>query len=232
MTPPAIVRAAVRAGLDLIGITDHNSAANVEAVLAAARGTPLKVLPGMEVQTKEEVHLVCLFAQAGAALAWQETVYRRLPPQENEEAFFGCQLLLDARGRERGREKRLLLTSTDLTVAEVVEEVLARGGLAIPAHVDRPAYSLISALGFVPPGLRVEALEVSQPQNAEKVAGALAPGCRLSLVTASDAHFLNDVGRCATAFYLRGAALTELRQALRGAGGRKVVIEPRIESIR
>lgn len=228
MTPPAIVRAAVRAGLDLIGITDHNSAANVEAVLAAARGTPLKVLPGMEVQTKEEVHLVCLFAQAGAALAWQETVYRRLPPRENEEAFFGCQLLLDARGRERGREKRLLLTSTDLTVAEVVEEVLARGGLVIPAHVDRPAYSLIGALGFVPPGLRVEALEVSQPQNAEQVAGALAPGCRLSLVTASDAHSLSDIGRCATGFYLRGAALTELRQALRGAGGRKVVIEQRM----
>jgi len=227
MTPPAIVRAALRAGLDLIGVTDHNSAANAAAVLAAARGTPLKVLPGMEVQTKEEVHLVCLFARAGAALAWQEAVYRRLPPKDNEEAFFGAQLLLDARGRERRREKRLLLTSAALTVTEAVAEVLARGGLVIPAHVDRPAYSLIGMLGFLPPDLPVTALEVSRPENARQVAGDLAPQSRrLALVAASDAHTLADIGRCVTAFYLRSAALSEISRALRGAGGRKVVIEP------
>lgn len=224
MRPPSIVAQALRAGLDLIAVTDHNSAGNIEAVMEAARGTALKVLPGLEVQTREEVHLVCLFENTEAALAWQEIVYEHLPPGENIESFFGNQLLLDARGRERGREKRLLLQSTDLTVEEVVEQVISLGGVVIPAHVDRQAYSLLGVLGFVPPGLRVTVLEISRAEIKEKIKGSLGSPARFTFITSSDAHYLGDIGRSATCFYIQEATLSEIRLALAGEGGRKVVM--------
>lgn len=224
MTPPSIVAQALQARLDLIAVTDHNSAGNVEAVREAARGTTLKVLPGLEVQTREEVHLVCLFENTEAALAWQEIVYQHLPPGENIESFFGTQLLLDARGRERGREKRLLLQSTDLTAEEVVEQVTSLGGVVIPAHVDRQAYSLLGVLGFIPPRLPVTALEISRAENKEKIKGSLGLPTRFTLITSSDAHYLEDIGRSATCFYIKEATLSEIRLALAGERGRKVVM--------
>ncbi|MGI9950979.1 PHP domain-containing protein [Moorellaceae bacterium AZ2] len=224
MTPPSIVARALEAGLDIIAITDHNTAGNVEAVMEAARGTPLKVLPGMEVQTREEVHLLCLFPDTGTALAWQEEVYRHLPSVENPEALFGVQLLLDARGRERGREKRLLLQNADLNVRQVAEKVFSLGGVMIPAHVDRPAYSLLGTLGMVPPGLPVAALEVSRAANKEKVSQSLALANKYSWITSSDAHYLNAIGRSATRFYIRDATLAEIVLALQGQAGRRVVM--------
>lgn len=227
MLPPSIVVQALRAGLDLIAITDHNSAGNIEAVMEAAQGTTLKVLPGLEVQTREEVHLICLFENTEAALAWQEIVYQHLPPGENIESFFGNQLLLDARGKEKGREKRLLLQSTDLAVEEVVEQVISLGGVVIPAHVDRQAYSLLGVLGFIPPSLPVTALEISLAENKDKIKGSLGSPGRFTFITSSDAHYLNDVGRSATCFYIKEATLSEIRLALADKGGRKVVMVQR-----
>ncbi|HBT47219.1 MAG TPA: histidinol-phosphatase [Peptococcaceae bacterium] len=224
MSPPSIVGRALEAGLDIIAITDHNTAGNAEAVIEAARGTSLKVLPGMEVQTREEVHLLCLFPEVRATLAWQEEVYRHLPPRDNPEALFGAQRLLDARGREKGREKRFLLNSADLGVRQVTERVPALGGLVIPAHVDRRAYSLLGTLGIVPPDLPVAALEVSRKSNMEKVRRSLPPGLEYSWITSSDAHNLKDIGRSVTCFYLREATLGEILLALKGQEGRKVVM--------
>jgi PHP family Zn ribbon phosphoesterase len=214
MTPPRIVAAALAAGLQVIAVTDHNSAANVAAVREAARGSGLVVLAGMEVQTREDVHLVCLFDTPQEALAWQEEVYHYLPGGENRENYFGPQLILDAAGRERGREKRLLLASTGLGVEEVAGEVAERGGLCLPAHVDRPSYSLLATLGFIPPGLQVAALELGllDPASARRKFPALTGW---PLVAASDAHYLKDIGRRVTAYELEAVNITALSRALR-----------------
>lgn len=214
MTPPAIVAAALQAGLQIIAVTDHNSAGNVAAVQEAARGTGLEVLAGMEVQTREDVHLVCLFATAAAALAWQEEVYRHLPAEENREDYFGPQILMDATGWETGREKRLLLGSASLSVEEVVREVNNRGGLCIPAHVDRPSYSLVANLGVIPPGLPVPALELGlfSPEVARKRFPTLAGW---PLVAASDAHYPGDIGRRVTEYDLEAVSIAALTRALR-----------------
>ncbi|NLW07323.1 MAG: PHP domain-containing protein [Clostridia bacterium] len=213
MTPPNIVAAALAEGLQLIAVTDHNSAGNVAAVMAAAAGSGLTIIPGMEVQSREDVHLVCLFAELEAVLDWQEEVYRRLPDARNREEYFGPQLLLDERGREKGREQRLLLAGIDLSCEEVARAVAARGGLCLPAHVDRPSFSLLANLGFVPPEMEVIALELGLYEPA--VARAKLPQLAdWPLVAASDAHYLGDIGNKVTIYDLEAPDLASLKKAL------------------
>jgi hypothetical protein len=161
MLPEFILERAAGLGLNIIAVTDHNSAENCEAMIRVAEGTGITVLPGMEVQTREEVHLLCLFDQLDQALAWQGVVYANLPPVKNKPEVFGAQVVLDAAGEPIGFNDRLLATSAFLSVDETVRQVGALGGLCIPSHVDRPVYSIIANLGFIPPNLGVRAVEIS-----------------------------------------------------------------------
>ena len=161
MIPPLIVRRALELGLELIAITDHNSTANARAVIEAARGTGLTVLPGMEVQTREEVHMLCLFDTSAQADAWSGTVSAALPDARNREAFFGAQYVVDASGAYLYTEERLLATSTSMSVEQVAAGVEALDGLCLPAHVDRPSFSILNNLGFIPPSLPIAGIELS-----------------------------------------------------------------------
>jgi PHP family Zn ribbon phosphoesterase len=162
MIPPLIVRRAQELGLGMIAIVDHNCAANAQAVIEAAKGTGIAVLPGMEVQTREEVHLLCLFDTLEQAEAWQETVWSALPDQRNREAYFGAQYVVDATGDHLYTEDRLLSASASLSVEQVVAGANALGGICLPAHVDRPSFSILSNLGFIPPGLPIAGIELSR----------------------------------------------------------------------
>jgi PHP family Zn ribbon phosphoesterase len=219
MIPPLIVRRALELGLNLIAVTDHNSAANCAAVMQAAQGTGLAVLPGMEVQTAEEVHVVCLFDTVEQALTWQGTVFDHLPDQANPEDVLGAQYVVDAEGEYIRTETRLLSTSSDLSLEEVLRRVKALGGLPIPAHVDRPTFSLLANLGFVPAGLDAPALEIfrlTDPAVAKARWPDLAP---YPLIRSGDAHRLSEI---TPALRLRMAtpAIAELALALAGQDGR------------
>lgn len=222
MLPRGIVAAALRRELSLLGITDHNSAENVAAVMAAARGTELRVLPGMEVTTREEVHVLTLFADVAAALRWQEIVYRHLPRLPNNERAFGIQLVVDEADEIVRVNERLLLTAVDLDLSWVVAEATRLGGLAIPAHVDRPAFGLIRQLGFVPPDLDVPALEVSGRANPERPAAIHPSLVGRRLVQSSDAHYLGQIGTARTMLWLEEATFAELRLACLGVRGRRI----------
>jgi len=161
MIPPRIVRRALELGLGMIGITDHNCAANAGAVIEAAQGTGLTVLPGMEVQSREEVHMLCVFDTLGQVEAWQRTIDAALPGLPNRESFFGTQYVVDATGAYRYAEKRLLATSTSLSVEQVAAGVDALGGLCVPAHIDRSSFSILSNLGFIPQGLPISGVEIT-----------------------------------------------------------------------
>ncbi len=193
MIPPLVVDRALDAGLGLIAVTDHNAAANCAAVIQAAEGTGLAVLPGMEVQTAEDVHVLCLFDDVEQALTWQGTVFDHLPDRSNADEVFGPQFVVDASGEYIRNETRLLLTSTDLGLDEIIRRVEALGGLAIPAHIDRPSFSLLANLGFVPPGLPVPALEIFRRTDP---AALLAEHPELGawpLIRGSDAHQLSEL---------------------------------------
>lgn len=230
MIPPLIVRAALDKGLDLIAITDHNASANVAAVQQAAQGTGLTVLPGMEVQTREEVHVLCVFDTPAQIEAWQQIVDAQLPALDNDIEHFGEQFVVDAEGDFIRRETRLLIVSTSLSLEETVGRVNSIGGLAIPAHVDRKAFGLIEHLGFVPPDLPIAAIEVSRhlsPLDAVKKFPQLRG---YPLVQGGDAHRLDEL-LGANVFELVAPTVDELRLALAGREGRRLtqrVDKPRV----
>ncbi|MFP4016835.1 MAG: PHP domain-containing protein [Halanaerobiales bacterium] len=194
MTPGNIIKKAIEVGLNVIAITDHNSAGNVEVSLELARDTDLVVIPGMEVASVEEIHLLCLFNTLEQVLAWQERVYQSLPERENDEDFFGYQLLTDNNDEYIAKEKRLLAAATDMSVNDIVVEVKNLGGVVIPSHIDRKYNSIISNLGFVPPELDFQVLEVSRNGDISKLYEQYSFLKSYSLIHNSDSHYLESIG--------------------------------------
>ncbi len=224
MTPPKIVHAARAKGLAMIAVTDHNSAANVAAVTEAAADSGIAIIPGLEVQTREEVHLICLFGPITNALSMQDFIQQSMPTLKNNIKAFGNQFVLDSQGRHVREEERLLLTSANLSVEEVAEEVTRLGGICIPAHVDRPAYSLLASLGFIPPDLAVAAVEISRHTSAEEARFLLPALKNITIIGSSDAHVLPDIGLQHTYINIMGPpSFSELKLALENRCGRKVV---------
>ncbi len=219
MIPPLIVPAVIEKGINLLAVTDHNASANVIAVQQAARDSGLNVLPGMELQTREEVHLLCLFDTLAQLEAWQAVVDAHLPALENDIEHFGEQFVVDAEGDFIRRELQLLLTSTDLSLEEAIGAVNAIEGLAIPAHIDRKANGLLALLGFVPTHVTVDALELSRHISID-VAPLRYPQIRgYPLVQDGDAHRLNEfLG--VNEFVIESPTITELKMALRHENGR------------
>lgn len=217
MVPPLIVQRALELRLDWIAVTDHNSVGNACAVLAAAEGTGLTVTPGLEVESREEVHLVCLFDTIAQAEAWAALVTAHLPLRRNDERFFGVQLVVDRQGDYVRTEERLLSTSTDLSVEAIVRGVAELGGLAIPAHVDRPANSLLVNLGFIPPDLDICGLEISRWTSSAGFRQAHPELAGYGLVCSGDAHRLSEMIR-RTVVVTRQSTVAELRRALRAEG--------------
>ncbi len=230
MIPPLIIRRAQELGLGILAVTDHNTAENVAAVQRAAEGTEITVLAGMEVQSREDAHILCLFDTVGQALAWQEVVYAHLPDLKNNEEVFGAQFVVDETGDFVRMNERLLLTAVALSVSEVVAGVRDLGGLAIAAHVDRQAFSLLTSLGFVPPDLPLAAVEVSRHTTPDELLARHRSLRGMPIIMSGDAHRLSEM--CAnTLVTLRAlpapSSVQELDLALRGEGGRAVEWVPR-----
>jgi len=146
MIPPLIVRKALKCDLDLIAITDHNASENAGAVMRAAQGTSLTVLPGMELQTREEVHCLCLFDTVEQLWELQKLVDKALPDIPNNIVFFGEQFIVDHTGAFIKQKDTLLLNSTQLSFEEAYQAVTNLDGLFIPAHVTRQVFGLIPHL--------------------------------------------------------------------------------------
>lgn len=223
MIPPLIVSEALEKGIQLIAITDHNASANIAAVMDAAQGTELVVLPGMELQTKEEVHLLCLFDTLEQTAAWQATVDALLPNLPNNIEYFGEQFVVDATGEFIRREERLLLNSANISLEEAAAQVTALGGLAVPAHVDRQANGLIAILGLIPPGF--EALELSRHITPEAALQKYPQVKNYPLLQSGDVHLL-DGFLGSTHLYIEKPSIPELRLALAEKEGRAAWIAP------
>jgi hypothetical protein len=142
--PRRIVERALESGLDIIALTDHNTAENAAAAVRAAEGTRLTVLPGMEIASAEEVHVLGLFESMDDILPVQKEVFRSLPDVPAGARFVEDQVIVDAEDGVTGFSPRFLLAATRLDVREVVDLIHRCGGLAIAAHVDRPSFSVIS----------------------------------------------------------------------------------------
>lgn len=215
MTPTAIVLAAVHKGLAMIAICDHNSAGNASASQEAGRGA-LAVLAGVEITTSEEVHVLGLFADAAAACAASRRVLDTLPEARGGSRNLDRQSLLDAAGRTVGTEPKLLAAASAFGLSETVGLIKSHDGLAVAAHVNRPAFSVLSQLGMFPLDVEFDAVEVSAGRLEADVPE------RLPAIASSDSHFLADVGTTTTALEMLEPTFHELRLALKGIAGRRV----------
>jgi len=185
MTPKNIVNMALLVGASVIAVTDHNTARNVRAVTQAA-AEKIIVVPGLEVWSREDVHLLCLFSHVAVAESFDHYVFNALPSRRCDSELFGQQYLFDGESRIIGWEEKLLLSPTSLSVDELCREVSRLGGVVIPAHVDK-TYGMAMQLGFVPEHLDVRLVEVSKR-------GRQPPSTRsYPYVVNSDAHNLSTL---------------------------------------
>lgn len=203
MSPSEIVTRAVAAGIDGIALTDHQSARNTPAIAECARRAGLKCLFGMEVQTAEEVHTVALFDTTEQALALTDWVYAAMPKRVNDPETFGDQPVVTWDDDIVEMEWRILAMGCRRTIPETATKVHELDGLYIAAHIDRPNFSVISALGAIPEPLPTtncqqpttkyfDAVELSRTADESlwlpKAAG-------YAVIRSSDAHNLDDVVR-------------------------------------
>lgn len=193
MTPNNIVNMSKLSDLDVIAITDHNSCENVEAVMRVASKSDLIVIPGIEIESREEVHLVCLFPTLDQVQKVQDIVYSHLPNLPNNRKIFGEQILFNDEDDRIGSINRLLSFACDLSLDQVVQLCIEHDGICIPAHIDRPSYSIISNLGMIPANIDFPTLEISRHNAIEPFIGQYP---NYQVIQNSDAHDLGYIGSC------------------------------------
>jgi 3',5'-nucleoside bisphosphate phosphatase len=222
MRPRALVSQAMAKGLDMIAISDHNSAENTAAFISAGDEKGLKVLPGIEVTSKEEIHLLALFDSQEDCTALQSLIYQNLPG-ENVEEVFGCQTVVNQRDERIGVNRRMLIGATLLPFEQIVSVVHSLQGIAIASHIDRQAFSLLGQLGFIPEGVPLDGLEISSRTSKQEAKSRFRSYQHYSFVWFSDAHRLEDIGTSTTQFLLKETSSGEVKKALHHEEGRRVL---------
>jgi PHP family Zn ribbon phosphoesterase len=223
MSPRAVVDRALAVRLDIIAVTDHNTTENAAAVIRAARATGLTVLPGIEMTTAEEVHILGIFDPGVELAPFQTAVYRNLPNVAAKRKFVKDQVIVDAEDYVTGFSPHCLLGATRFSVQEAVDIIHRHGGLAIACHVDRGSFSIVSQLGFIPPGLALDAVEISPRLTIDEARRTFGPFDSYPLVRFSDAHKPEEIGCATTDLLLASPDFSEIRKAFAGQDGRGVV---------
>ena len=214
MTPPNIANMAYIKGLDLIAVTDHNTALNAAAVMRAAAELPLEVIAGIEVTTAEEIHVVCLFPDAESAERAGRELYELLPPVENNPKFFGEQLVMDENERVLDRLPILLSNATSLSYDELPSFAARYGGFCYPAHIDRGTNSVLSNFGMLPDRPNFKTLEVYRPDSFFSSSENAAYRRERKIVTSSDAHQLGNIAEREHFLELAEPSFEALKKAL------------------
>ncbi|WP_028991494.1 PHP domain-containing protein [Thermoanaerobacter thermocopriae] len=214
MTPNNIVNMASIKGLDVIAITDHNSAKNVKAVYNLGLKKGLIVVPGIEVQTREEVHILCYFYSVDECIKFSEIINKNLIKIKNKKTIFGNQFVMDEEDNIAEEIDYSLLVSSNLSVNEIFDYMEGRG-VAVPAHVDRHSYSIISNLGFIPNIKNLITIEVSKAIRKENFLHSYPEHKKYKIIRSSDAHYLGDISE-KEEFLLCGSELKSIVDWLRG----------------
>ena len=216
MTQANLVGMAAVKGLDVIALTDHNSCKNCPAAMYHGSVYGVTVIPGMELTTEEEVHVICLFADLDRALAFDAFIYERLMAVPNREDIFGKQQIMDEKDHVTGSVEHLLINATSVSFDEVFSLVDSYGGIAYPAHVDKTSTSLISNLGFVPPESTFRCAEFHDFKNLHRMQKEHPYFSQCNVICCSDAHYLADIHEPQYQIWSRSKDPEDVLQALSG----------------
>ena len=217
MSPCAIVARAKENGMDIIGITDHNSTRNADVTRQVGERIGLHVLMGAEVTTKEEVHCLCFMPTVEKLREFQAFLDSRVIFYPNDVDRFGYQLVVDEEENVIDQVPHLLINALDLPILELQQKVYAMDGIFIPAHIDRPSYSLSSQLGFVPTGLKCHAMELSWhcKANGYKFLEDCPWFSDFNFIQSSDAHFVEDIAKIHSVLEMPFFSFENFKAALR-----------------
>lgn len=185
MTPVNIVATCSALGIDILAIADHNAIKNVEAGMEVGEALGITVVPAFELQTNEDLHLLCLFPDFDRLRAFHKKI--NFTDLKNREDIFGRQLVINSDDEIVEVEDSLLLTSAEISESEAYALALRYGGVCVPAHVDRDSFGMIAMLGGIPP--YYHAVEYScDGDNAHEVDD-------IFILHDSDAHTLDSIGK-------------------------------------
>ncbi len=212
--PAEIAGMGALGGLSLMALTDHNSCRNCPAFFEACRAYGVVPVAGMELTTAEDIHVVCLFRELDAALAFSDTIHERLMPIKNKPEVFGDQIVSDSDGNDIGTEELLLISSTDISLEEAPSLCAEYGGVCFPAHIDRDANGIIAILGDIPPEPGFVCAEIHDKDKLEEYRENYPITRDLRFVANSDAHRLLDVGASGGELELSGETEEEIRASL------------------
>ena len=217
MSPSAIVATAKARGMDIIGLTDHNSTLNADVTRRLGEKAGLHVLMGAEVTTKEEVHCLAFMPTVEKLAQFQAFLDSRVVYFENDVDKFGYQLVVDEEENVLDQVPHLLINALDLPMLELQQEVYRMGGIFIPAHIDRPTFSLSSQLGFVPSGLKYHAMELSYycKRDGYKFLETHPWFSDINFIQSSDAHFIPDIAKIYSVLEMPFFSFDNFKDALR-----------------
>ena len=221
MSPIKIIEKARVKGLDIIGITDHNSTRHCKLIDKLASKEGIFVLMGAEVTTREEVHCLSFFENYDQLLDFQSYLEAHLPPILNDTQKFGYQIVVDDQEQIIDEIQYLLISALDQTINQVEQKVHSLGGIFIPAHIDKSRYSITSQLGFIPPELNIDALEISEHCKTGSVLPFIPKHKQVTIIKNSDAHYEDQIGKVFTTFEMEHRSFTEIKMALHQKMGRK-----------
>jgi len=222
MGPHAVMATAKQKGLDIVAITDHNSARNLYSYSIVAAKHDLIFIPGIEVQTSEEIHTIVLFHDIKSAATFSKELHSSLLPIENDPEYFGDQVVVDESEQIADLEPIALINSSRWSFDELLAKAKEVNGFAFPAHVDADSYSIIGQLGFIPENDQITALGITAKCDDSKLKNKFSYLKKYNLIRNSDAHYLKDIGSGITEFYLKSPSLEEIILACNNIGDRKI----------
>lgn len=222
MIPPYVIAWAKELGINALAITDHNTAENVVPFMEKGKELDMIVIPGMEVQTSEDVHLISLFEAVEQVMEFQKLVYKHLPNMKNRKEYFGEQWIIDKEGNKIKELERLLLIGTDLSVEDTIGYIHRLGGICIASHIDRQAFSLWGHLGDIPSELLLDGVELTPHLPRDPIQMEAIKKMGMNYLVSSDAHYLSDMKRKQCIFHMNDVNLEEIKMAVKNTKGRYI----------
>ncbi|MCR5848214.1 MAG: PHP domain-containing protein [Lachnospiraceae bacterium] len=213
-TPGNIVGMAVIKNLDVIALTDHNTCKNCKAAMAIGREYGITVIPGMELTTSEEVHVLCLFHTLEDAMGFDAYVEPRILQIPNDPKVFGDQFICDENDEVVGTFPTLLISATDISFDKVDDAIKPFNGVMIPAHIDKNSFSLMSNLGFVPPDTDFKCFELADMGNLHRLQESNPYLKNCNVITDSDAHYLEKINEAVNTLYAESNSVDDVLSAL------------------
>lgn len=192
MTPGNIIKTAIEKGIDIISITDHNSIKNLKSAKKIAEDKNIIIVPGIEVQSKEDIHLLSYFENLKDLNSYYELIYEGLSNIKNDEEKFGHQIVVDKNDQFIDKEEKLLMNSTNYSLKELVKLTNKFNGIAVPSHADR-SFGLIKNLGFIPEDLNIKYIELNFNMTLSQYYNQYPYLKNFQLINNSDSHYLNQL---------------------------------------